>query len=217
MRSIDDIVERQSQRKRNSNNSNDDGMSLAFIESEHIDTDSDSLIDEVIQEPIVFEDDQGEPILIEDDSEEPIIVEDDLEEPILVEDDPDEPIIVEDGSEKPILVEYDPEEPIIVEDDLEEPILVKDDTSESSDDFSQDGNSDGDLLRSIEPMDENSIDIKFKTNYERILFQKYFQKAFKRENNMTASCKLCNSILKSNASCYDLLLHFKVCKMDLYL
>lgn len=133
------------------------------------------------------------------------------EKPIFIEKNTQKQIIIEENTEKSNAIENDSEELIIIENDPVEPILIEDDATDSSD-----GNSDGNLLHTIKPMNEKDIEIEFKTDHGRILFQKYFELALKKENNMTTSCKLCNSILKCNPSCYDLLLHFKVCKMDLY-
>lgn len=58
-----------------------------------------------------------------------------------------------------------------------------------------------------------NIKIDFKTNFHRILFEKYFQILSKVEENITATCKICNSILNCTMNCKQILRHFKVCKI----
>lgn len=181
-------------------------MSTNPVESERKATATELAIGEVMKAPIVVAIKTEKSIVIEENTENPIVIEENIQKQI----------VIEENTKKPIVIENDLDDLIIIENDPVEPILIEDDTSESSDDFSRKKNSDGNLLHRIKSMDEKDIEIEFKTDHGRILFEKYFKMALKNENNMTTSCQLCNSVLKCNTSCYDLLLHFKVCKMDLY-
>lgn len=181
-------------------------MSTNPVECEGNTTETELEIGEVMEAPIV--------VAIK--TEKSIVIEENTENPIVIEENTQQQIVIEENTKKPTVIENDLDDLIIIENDPVEPILIEDDTSESSDDFSRKRNSDGNLLHRIKSMDEKDIEIEFKTDQGRILFEKYFKMTLKKENNMTTSCQLCNSVLKCNTSCYELLLHFKVRKMDQY-
>lgn len=74
-------------------------------------------------------------------------------------------------------------------------------------------------MNKIEPIESkierNNNDSEVDASFKRILFQNYFEKLSKVENDVRASCKKCKSIFRYATTCESLLGHLKVCKIIL--
>lgn len=71
-------------------------------------------------------------------------------------------------------------------------------------------------LRDIEPLHGDFIQVEFQTNFQRVLFRNYFDVLSNMDNKLTASCRMCKTILKSNAECGNIHRHLKVYNIDFY-
>lgn len=62
-------------------------------------------------------------------------------------------------------------------------------------------------------IERNNNNSEVDASFKRFLFQNYFEKLPKAENDMRASCNRCKSILRYATTCESLLRHLEVCKI----
>lgn len=185
------LVEPLSKHRRNSNCSNDDGMSTASMESDHTDTVSESLVDKYVEEPVGSESD---------------VSADEFEQTEVFE---RQELGLDIVKEEVDLDEFVEKEPTFYDEhgneiDVNEFSTIDQD---SNDGTSEIGNS-----KQVNTSDENTTTIEFKAKFQKVLFHNYFRIIETNGSNVSSECKSCRLIVNDLIStCYITRYHLRVC------